>query len=84
MRIDGRTTKEILNTLQAAEHIGVGKSTMEKWRMRDTGPIWVELSPGRGRVGYRVEDLDAWIMSRLREPGTKPKAATAEGELETA
>ncbi|WP_376690094.1 helix-turn-helix transcriptional regulator [Wenzhouxiangella sp. EGI_FJ10409] len=56
--------KSFLTTEEAAEYVGLQKSTLEAWRCRGGGPRFVKM--GRA-VRYRLVDLDAWIESRLRE-----------------
>lgn len=50
------------NTQQAADYVGLAKSTLEKTRLTGTGPQFCKL--GR-TVRYRLQDLDQWIESRL-------------------
>ena len=59
---------EILTTDQAAAHLALGRSTLEKWRCTGTGPKFVKL--GVRRVGYDKADLDDWIASRPRRAST--------------
>lgn len=55
---------QFLDTIQAAEYLGLQKTTLEAWRCRGGGPRFVKL--GRS-VRYRQSDLDAWIESRIRD-----------------
>ena len=48
----------LLNVDQAADRTGLSISTLAKLRLSGKGPAYIKL--GR-RVGYRREDLDAWI-----------------------
>jgi predicted DNA-binding transcriptional regulator AlpA len=59
---------EILTTNQAAAHLALGRSTLEKWRCAGTGPKFLRL--GMRRVGYHKADLDDWIASRPRLAST--------------
>ena len=80
---------EILTTDQAAAHLALGRSTLEKWRCTGTGPKFIKL--GLRRVGYHKTDLDEWIAARprhastsevqlaLRGPGRPRKRAEAAG-----
>ncbi|WP_217354185.1 helix-turn-helix transcriptional regulator [Ruegeria arenilitoris] len=58
---------QLLDTAQAAHHIGYSTSTLEWWRttvpMR--GPKFVRM--GR-RIRYRLEDLNAFIESGIVDP----------------
>ena len=52
-----------LDSDQAAEYLGLKRTTLEAWRCRGNGPQFVKL----GRlVKYRRADLDAFIEARLR------------------
>ena len=53
-----------LDTRQAAQYLDLQPATLEAWRCRGGGPIYLKL--GRS-VKYRLSDLDAWVHSRLRE-----------------
>jgi predicted DNA-binding transcriptional regulator AlpA len=59
---------EILNTDQAAAHLALGRSTLEKWRCAGTEPKFIKL--GLRRVAYHKSDLDAWIAARPRRAST--------------
>ncbi len=52
-------SKRILRTLEAAEHVGLSASTLEKFRIRGGGPRFIRLA-GRS-VRYDVRDLDEWL-----------------------
>lgn len=58
------SNKSFLTTDEAADYVGLQKSTLEAWRCRGGGPRFVKM--GRA-VRYRQADLDAWIETRLRE-----------------
>lgn len=49
---------------QAARYLGVSRNTMSSWATRGTGPRYSRSGKVRGRVWYRVRDLDAFIESR--------------------
>ena len=36
--------EKLLNTVEAAEYIGVKRGTLEIWRLKKTGPDYVKLS----------------------------------------
>ena len=46
-----------LDTRQAASYLGLGKSTLEIWRMKGEGPRFTKAG---GRVRYSRAELDAW------------------------
>lgn len=58
------TNQTFLDSDQAAEYLGLKRTTLEAWRCRGGGPRFAKL--GRA-VRYRKSDLDDWIESRLRE-----------------
>ena len=57
------TNKTFLDTIEAAQYLGLQKTTLEAWRCRGNGPQFVKLNRA---VRYRQADLDAWIESRVR------------------
>jgi predicted DNA-binding transcriptional regulator AlpA len=52
----------ILRTPAAARALGLGVPTLEKMRLRGDGPPFIRLGPKC--VGYRPEDLRAWLETR--------------------
>ncbi len=54
----------MLRTKEAAEYLGLTKATLEAWRTRGGGPVFLKLGKA---VRYRKTDLDIFIESRLRE-----------------
>jgi predicted DNA-binding transcriptional regulator AlpA len=54
----------VLRTPAAAECVGLSRSTLEKFRLTGEGPKFVRI--GVRAVGYRIEDLDAWLSKRTR------------------
>ncbi len=55
---------QFLNTPKAAEYVGLRPCTLEAWRCYGGGPRFVKL--GRA-VRYRLDDLDDWVESRVRD-----------------
>lgn len=53
----------VLTTPEAAHHVGLAASTLEKARVKGGGPPWIVLL--RNAVRYRVSDLDGWLAERL-------------------
>ena len=51
----------ILTPPEAARYIGLAVATLAKARCWGGGPFFIKL--GR-RVGYRRQDLDAWLSAR--------------------
>ena len=52
-----------LSTAQAAEYLGLGKSTLDKLRIAGGGPPFIKIG---SRVLYDVDDLDAWLVQHKR------------------
>lgn len=50
-----------LTTKQAAHHVGLAASTLEKARIYGGGPVWTVLM--KGAIRYLVADLDAWLAA---------------------
>lgn len=53
----------VLRTADAAKHLGLSASTLNKWRVDGRGPRFVKL--GRS-VCYRLTDLDSWLAEHVR------------------
>ncbi len=68
---------EILTTGQAAAHLALGRSTLEKWRCAGTGPKFLRL--GMRRVVYHIADLNEWIASRPRRASTSDVETSLRG-----
>lgn len=60
-----------MNTQQAAAYLGEGVShrTLEAYRVRSGGPIYMKLGK---RVVYDAADLDAWLASKRRHSTSVP------------
>ena len=57
-------------SLRAAEYLGVGESTLAKWRMRGDPPTYRKL----GRViVYDQTDLDSYLESCRRQSTSDPE-----------
>ena len=57
--------RRILRTSQAAEYLGLARSTLEKMRLTAAGPRFVRL--GGRAVGYDIRDLVAWLDCQREE-----------------
>ena len=68
-------TARVLVTRAAAHYCGLTPGTMRKTRVLGTGPRYVALGPRR--VGYLVEDLNAWLAARPRFESTAEAKAAA-------
>lgn len=53
----------ILDINKVAEQLNVRPASLAKWRVTGDGPRFVKLGK---RVGYRQQDIDAWIESKVR------------------
>ena len=58
--------KELVDTKQAAVYLKASPRFLEIGRIKggDHGPKFVQCSPKM--IRYRIQDLDAWIASRIR------------------
>jgi hypothetical protein len=67
-RIAELSSKNILNTEEAAEYVGIKKRTLEDWRRRSIakGPCYLNLD---GLIRYRRSDLDKYLDSGSQESG---------------
>ncbi|MBF0140971.1 MAG: helix-turn-helix domain-containing protein [Magnetococcales bacterium] len=54
--------QHFLRTIPAARFLGVGKSTLEKWRIAGNGPPFAKLGK---TVLYRRIDLETWISKHV-------------------
>jgi len=53
----------MLRTKEAAEYLGLRKCTLEVWRVRGDGPVFLKLGKA---VRYRSADLDDFINASIR------------------
>ena len=53
----------LLETVHAADELGLSPRTLEGWRRRGEGPPYLKI--GR-RVKYRPEDIEAFKATRLQ------------------
>lgn len=58
------TNQTFLDSDQAAEYLGLKRSTLEAWRCRGGGPKFVKM----GRlVKYRFIDLENFVECQMRD-----------------
>jgi predicted DNA-binding transcriptional regulator AlpA len=62
-----------LRTPAAAAYLGLSVSTLEKWRVQGTGPVFEKA--GRKIVVYKPSDLEAWLAARRRRSTSDHTAA---------
>jgi Helix-turn-helix domain len=67
---------KLLTPAEAAAHLGgcVSESTLAKYRTQGVGPAYVKIGV---KVRYRISTLDAWILSRERDPACHSASAKA-------
>ncbi|MDB5380902.1 MAG: hypothetical protein JWO26_534 [Rhodospirillales bacterium] len=53
------TDRRVLTTPQASELLTISIPALERHRKARTGPRFIQL--GKRRVGYRLDDLEAWL-----------------------
>lgn len=63
------TARRRMKTKEAAAFLGLGESTLEKFRHYGGGPVYEKL--GRSVV-YDVNDLERWAAARKRANTTQP------------
>jgi predicted DNA-binding transcriptional regulator AlpA len=68
-----RTAMRYLRTPDAAAHLGVGQSTLERKRVDGTGPKFRRR--GGKIITYCVDDLDAWASEQIHRSTSEPVAA---------
>ena len=57
-------TGRLLTGAEAAERLGVSPRTLEDWRLRGGGPVYIKL--GRRLVRYGPDELDAFVAEGAR------------------
>jgi len=57
------TEHKLLSVTQAADHLGVSASYLNKLRVTGGGPPFVKMG---ARVSYDLADLSAWIEAQKR------------------
>ena len=54
----------------AAEYVRLSARTLQKWRLEGRGPKFLKIGK---RIMYREEDLEAFLASCLRDPGSRAR-----------
>lgn len=54
----------LINTREAAKHLGVSKSFLDKTRVTGTGPTYIKI--GRA-VRYDPHELKSWAALRIKQ-----------------
>lgn len=66
-----------MSTPDAAKYLCVSSKVMEKWRVTGDGPPFMRLGGKiRGRIVYKIADLDSWANDRRRTSTSDPGLAT--------
>jgi len=68
--LDARATT--VGPEDAAERLGVQRSTLDNWRWSGRGPAYVKVG---GRCRYRLADLAEWLDSQTRASTSDPGPA---------
>jgi hypothetical protein len=55
----------LLTTAEAATYLAVSPRTLEDWRTRLVGPVYIKPA-GTSTIRYRSEDLEAWIDQSIQ------------------
>ena len=59
----------LLDTETAAKYLNVSVRTLEGWRYKGGGPLFISL--GSRTVKYRLADLNTWIQEKVRTNTSK-------------
>jgi hypothetical protein len=59
-----------LNQIQLSRRWSISPRTLERWRWLQQGPQYLKIG---GRVVYRVDDVEAYEITRSRNAGTSAK-----------
>ncbi|WP_414644917.1 helix-turn-helix transcriptional regulator [Brevundimonas sp.] len=73
--LDSATREPLLSTVEAATCLALSPRTLEAYRRKGGGPVFVALS--RNVVRYRRSDLDAWVTSRSAPHTARARALVA-------
>ncbi|HEX9236856.1 MAG TPA: helix-turn-helix domain-containing protein [Actinomycetota bacterium] len=63
--------EQLLTTQQVAELLQIPVATLHRWAYLGDGPAFARVGKHRR---YRWDDLDAWIQTRVRNPGSRDHA----------
>jgi predicted DNA-binding transcriptional regulator AlpA len=63
----------VISEAEAAARLSLSRRTLQEYRLRGDGPVFVRL--GERRIGYSVSDLDAWVNSRRAASTSAPVLA---------
>lgn len=60
-RRDEAPPRPLMDTVETAVYLKIGKKTLENWRSLGEGPPYLKLG---GRVRYDPRDLDQWLKKQ--------------------
>jgi hypothetical protein len=70
-----RMASDLLTVEAAAEYLGLGITTLNKWRVSGAGPVFVKMG---SRIAYTRSDLERFIaQNRLRSTSARAKGVAA-------
>ena len=69
-QLDARATT--VSPVEAAERLGVERSTLDNWRWKGGGPRYLKVG---GRVRYRLADLADWLDAQSRSSTSDGRSA---------
>lgn len=56
-----------LNQIELSRRWSISPRTLENWRWRNEGPIYLKIG---GRVAYRLDDIEAFEAQQVRVPSS--------------
>ncbi len=68
-------SEKLLTTKEAADRLGLSKSTLDKARLTGDGPPFAKMGAA---IRYRPQDLDDWVAAQVRR-STSDTTGTAAG-----
>mgnify|MGYP000911004930 CR=1 FL=1 len=69
----------LLTSKEAAQYLGVAEQTLRIFRMSGKGPRYVKIGGGpKGRVRYKLEDMDAYVAACTYKSTTEECVVRAE------
>jgi predicted DNA-binding transcriptional regulator AlpA len=63
-------TQSLVNENVAAKYLGLSPRTLQNWRVRGGGPLFVRIS--NRSIRYRPSDIQDWIEERIRRSTSDP------------
>jgi len=68
-------SEKLLTTQEAADRLGLSKSTLDKGRLTGDSPPFVRMGTA---IRYRPQDLDEWVAARVRRSTSATTVAAAQ------